>query len=68
MNLLIQNYGINNLYFFISYSFLGVIFNLRITNLQKVNEVQKKLKIIQKRIIKYLLIRLKFNFFIWSKY
>ena len=44
MNLLIQYYGIHNLYFFISNSFLGVIFNLKITNFKKVKEVQKKAK------------------------
>ena len=55
MNLLIQYYGIDNLYFFISYPL-------------KIDKFEANLKIIQKRIIKYLLLKLKFNFFIWSKY
>ena len=44
MNLLIQQYGINNLYFFISILFLGVIFNLKITNFKKVREIRNKAK------------------------
>jgi len=44
VNSLIQYYGINNLYFFISYSFFGVFFNLKITNFKKVKEIQNKAK------------------------
>jgi len=35
---------------------------------KKLKNYEIKLKIIQKRIIKYVLLRLKFNLFIWSKY
>ena len=44
MDLVIQLYGINNLYFFISSSFLGVIFNLKINNFKKVKEIRNKAK------------------------
>jgi len=36
--------------------FLGVIFNLKINNLKKLKKYETKLKIIQKRIIKYVLL------------
>jgi len=44
VNLLIQQYGINNLYFLFLILFLGVIFNLKITNFKKVKEIRNKAK------------------------
>jgi len=44
VDLLIQYYGINNLYFYISYSFFRVIFNLKITNFKKIKEIRNKAK------------------------
>ena len=48
--------------------FLGVTFNLKITNFKKVKEIRNKAKDYSKKNDKYVLLRLKFNFLIWSKY
>ena len=48
--------------------FLGAIFNPIKKYFKKVKEIRNKVKDNLKKIIKYFLMRLKFNFFIWSKY
>jgi len=44
VNLLIRYYGLNNLHLFILILFLGIIFNLKITNFKQVKETRNKSK------------------------